>query len=240
MKDFSHVLIPILRLNGLDEFCEGDFPHLFSEFADEVVNVNRSMNLTAITEPLSFAVRHIADSLTVSRYIPKNASVIDVGCGAGFPSVPLAIARPDIKITALDSTAKRISFIASSAEKLGIKNITAIAARAEEAAQGELRSSFDCAVSRAVARLNILSELCIPFLKVGGRFAAMKGEDGENELKEAEKGIVTLGCGNISCDSFLLLGEGEEQRRVIVTAEKITVTDSKYPRDFSRIKKKPL
>ncbi|MBR5453860.1 MAG: 16S rRNA (guanine(527)-N(7))-methyltransferase RsmG [Clostridia bacterium] len=240
MKDFNDVLINALRQNGLELFCEGDLPRLFSEFADEVITVNKSMNLTAITDPLGFAVRHIADSLTVSRFIPQNASVIDVGCGAGFPSVPLAIARPDIKITALDSTAKRIAFIASSAEKLGIKNITAVAARAEDAARGELRGSFDCAVSRAVARLNILSELCIPFIKAGGIFAAMKGDSGEEELKEAEKGIATLGGGNISCHSFFLLGEAEEQKRVIVTAEKLSDTDGKYPRDFSRIKKKPL
>ena len=240
MMNFNDILINVLRQNGLDLFCGDDMIRLFSEFAEEVITVNKSMNLTAITDPLGFAVRHIADSLTVSSFIPQNSTVIDVGCGAGFPSVPLAIARPDIKITALDSTAKRIAFIASSAEKLAITNITAISARAEDAAQGELRGSFDCAVSRAVARLNILSELCIPFLKIGGRFAAMKGDSGEEELREAEKGIVTLGGGKISCHSFSLLGEAEEQKRVIITAEKTAPTDDKYPRDFSRIKKKPL
>ena len=136
------------------------------ELTQIMLEVNKTMNLTAITDIDAIIVKHYVDSLTVSRYIPQNSSVIDIGCGAGFPCLPLAIYREDLTITALDSTAKRIKYIDDTAKKLGITNIIPIAARAEELAKNtDYREKFDVATARAVAALPVLTELCLPFVK---------------------------------------------------------------------------
>ncbi len=241
MQNFSAELEQAFELNGLWAFFEPSLTDKFNQLADRLVEVNAVMNLTAITDPRGVAVRHIADSLTVCAHIPEGARVIDVGCGAGFPSLPLAIARPDISLLALDSTAKRISFVSDTARELGLSNVTAVAARAEDAARDPaMRESFDVSVSRAVARLNELGELCLPFVRVGGIFAAMKGDGAALELDEAKRGLKILGGDVESFDSFDLLGEDEEQSRAIIVVKKTAKTDGKYPRDYARIKKKPL
>ena len=241
MENFITELERAFELNGLKAFFEPCLTDKFNALADRLVEVNSVMNLTAITDPRGVAVRHIADSLTVCAHIPEGAKVIDIGCGAGFPSLPLAIARPDVTVLALDSTAKRISFVSETAALLGLDNLSAVAARAEDAAKDPtLRESFDVAVSRAVARLNVLDELCLPFVRVGGAFAAMKGDGAALELEEARRGLKIL-CGEVDClHSFELLGEDEPQSRAIIVVKKTAKTDEKYPRDYARIKKKPL
>ena len=214
--------------------------HLANDFevlANLLIETNEKYNLTAITDLDGIILRHFADSLTAARLIPDGASVIDVGTGGGFPSLPLAIARRDIKITALDSTAKKLEFVREAANTLSLKNITTLCQRAEDYAKDNGRELYDCAISRAVARLSVLSELCVPLVRVGGSFIALKGADGLAELEEAKKGLLALGMGKVRTEEFTLLDAGE---RVIVYAEKIKKTDAKYPRPYAKIKKSPL
>ncbi len=239
---FTEKFICAMNLNALSEFAAEALAERFHALTERMLTVNEHMNLTAITDMDGVILKHYVDSLTASKYIPQNASVIDVGCGAGFPSLPLAIARPDLHITALDSTAKRINYIKETAEMLDITGISAVAARAEELAHSaEFRGQFDIACARAVARLNVLCELCMPYVKKGGSFVAMKANSAE-EVTEAKSAVKKLGGKIISDDSFTLVshcGNGDDPRSVIVI-EKISETPEIYPRNNSQIKKKPL
>ena len=217
---------------GMEQY--GDKAESFKILLTELLRVNESMNLTAITDERGVIVRHFIDSLTVADLIPEGASVIDVGCGGGFPTLPLAIARPDLTVTALDSTAKKLTFVASVAEKLSL-NVTTLPKRAEEIP--ECREQFDVCVSRAVARMNLLTELCLPQVKVGGKFIAMKAQSGEEELREALGGIEKLGGKVADTAAFTLKDAGE---RYLITVEKIAPTPTAYPRPWGKIKKKPL
>lgn len=207
-----------------------------------MLEVNEHMNLTAITDCSQIILKHYVDSLSVAKYIPENARIIDIGCGAGFPSLPLAICRPDIRIVALDSTAKRINYVQNTANALGLTNLSAIAARAEDKAKDSLyRESFDVAVARAVADLPVLCELCLPFVKVGGHFASMKAARGDEELDNARRAIKTCGGGVVQMIHADLTGDGSnyEKRRLIII-EKVEKTPKNYPRNFAQISKKPL
>jgi len=220
---------------------EKEIEALFA-LTERMLEVNKSMNLTAITDESSIILKHYADSLTVSEYIPKDARVIDVGCGAGFPTLPLAIFRPDLSITALDGTAKRIEYVKQTAKLLGLDNVTAIAGRAEEyAAKPEYREKFDVATARAVAALPVLAELCLPFVKKGGAFVSMKASQGEQELENARNAIRLCGGAEATCDKLLLTADGENfETRVIIRTQKTVPTPTKYPRHYSQISKKPL
>ena len=218
--------------NNMGKYAE--FADEFAILLDSLLKVNESMNLTAITEPHDVIIRHFIDSLTVADEIPEGATVIDVGCGGGFPTLPLAIARRDLTITALDSTAKKLTFVDAMAKKLSLR-VTTLAKRAEEIP--ECREKFDVCVSRAVARMNLLVELCLPQVKVGGKFIAMKAQSGEEELAEARGGIETLGGKVAKTDAFTLADAGE---RYLITVDKIANTPSAYPRPWGKIKKKPL
>lgn len=215
---------------------------LLFALTQRMLEVNKSMNLTAITDEDSIILKHYADSLTVSEYIPQGARVIDIGCGAGFPTLPLAIFRPDLDITALDGTAKRIEYVKQTSKMLGLDNVTAIAGRAEEyAAKPEYRECFDVATARAVAALPVLSELCLPFVKKGGAFVSMKASQGEQELENARNAIRLCGGSEAICDKLLLTADGENfETRVIIKTQKTALTPTKYPRHYSQISKKPL
>lgn len=207
-----------------------------------MLEVNSYMNLTAITDISGIILKHYVDSLAVSAYISEGETVIDIGCGAGFPSLPLAIVRPDLKICALDSTAKRIRYVNETASKLGLENLTAVAARAEEFANlAEHREKYDCAVARAVAELPILAELCLPFVKLGGKFVSMKAARGDEELEKAENAIKLCGGANPTTirKDLTLNGVNFEERRLIII-DKVEKTSENYPRNFGRIQKKPL
>ncbi|MBE6546095.1 MAG: 16S rRNA (guanine(527)-N(7))-methyltransferase RsmG [Ruminococcaceae bacterium] len=207
-----------------------------------MLEVNKSMNLTAITDEKEVILRHYVDSLTVSAHIPQHARVIDVGCGAGFPSLPLAIFRPDLTILSLDGTAKRIAYVAETARLLGLERLEAVAGRAEELANSSAyRESFDVATARAVASFPILCELCLPFVRVGGQMIAMKSQQATEELMAAKHGISLCGGGNttaVSCD--LVSDSSEIEHRTLILIKKIEETPKKYPRHFSKISKKPL
>ena len=205
-----------------------------------LVEWNEKMNLTAITDAQGVAVKHFADSVSVLNYvdIPHNSSIIDVGTGAGFPGVVLKIARPDIKLTLLDSLNKRLVFLQN---VLGEINLSAdlIHSRAEDGGRDKnLRESFDYAVSRAVANMNVLSEYCLPYVHVGGSFLAFKGRGAESEISAAKSAIKTLGGKIAETYNFALPFDGGE--RAIVQIRKIAETPNKYPRNAGKIKSSPL
>ncbi len=211
----------------------------FEKLAELLVEQNKTMNLTAITDPDGIAVKHFADSLSaLSAYdFAENAKVLDVGTGAGFPSIPLLIARPDLEMTMIDSTAKKLKYVASTVETLGL-TAEVLHTRAEEAGQSkEYREKFDIVCSRAVAALNVLCEYCLPFVKVGGVFLAMKAAKAQEEIADAKNAIKTLG-GKIVAEKSFSLSDGGE--RTIVVIKKISQVPPKYPRVSAQIAKKPL
>ena len=211
----------------------------FEKLAFLLVEQNKTMNLTAITDPDGIAIKHFADSISAlsAAAFPQGAKVLDVGTGAGFPSIPLLIARPDLEMTMIDSTAKKLKYVASTVESLGL-NAEVLHTRAEEAGQNkEYREKFDIVCSRAVAALNVLCEYCLPFVKVGGVFLAMKGAKAQEEISDAKSAIKTLGGKIIDEKSFTLSDGGE---RTIVVIKKISQVPPKYPRVSAQIAKKPL
>lgn len=212
----------------------------FQKYFELLVEWNEKMNLTAITDESGVALKHFADSLSLLNFvdIPQNSSLADVGTGAGFPGVVLKIARPDIKLTLIDSLNKRLVFLNEVCSQLGI-DAELIHSRAEDGARDEkLRESFDFAVSRAVARMNVLSEYCLPYVKVGGAFCAMKGAQANEEFKESLNAINTLG-GKLENKYFFELPENGGERAIAVV-RKVRNTPQKYPRQSGKIKAKAL
>lgn len=205
-------------------------------FAELVLERNQVMNLTAITEPKAFAGLHLLDSLSL---IPLaglgSGSVVDVGTGAGFPGVPLAIALPGARVTLLDSLGKRVDFLREACGALGLENTRCVHARAEEFGE---RERFDWAVSRAVAPLPILCELSLPLVRTGGRFLAMKSSHSQEELEGAGRAISLLGGRAAWAKDYLIPGTDIQHRLICI--EKTSPTPKKYPRRFSQIKKQPL
>lgn len=208
------------------------------QFAGMMLERNQVMNLTAITEPKDVAALHLLDSLSLLPLAGlKRERLIDVGCGAGFPGVPLAIAGPGLDITLLDSQKKRVDFLREACGALGLGNTRCIHGRAEEFAQDE-REAFDIAVSRAVAALPVLCELCLPLVKTGGRMLAMKSSHSEDEINGAGNAVKVLG-GRIEWVKDYTI-PGTEVIHRVVCIEKITTCPKKYPRRFALIKKQPL
>lgn len=211
----------------------------FDKYAEMLVETNKTLNLTAITEPDEIVSKHFCDCLSLLREveIPHGATLIDVGTGAGFPGLVLLIARPDIKITLMDSTKKRLTFVQSVVDELGL-DANVVHFRAEEAGKNpSFREKFDFVTARAVANMQTLSEYCLPFLKVGGTFAAMKGAKASDELNTAKGAIKILGGKVESAKEFTLPDCGE---RSVLCVKKISQTPSKYPRPSAQIAKKPL
>ncbi len=208
---------------------------LMSRFAEAMLEKNRVMNLTAITEPEAVAELHFVDCVSLLQaadFVGKT--VIDVGCGAGFPGVPLKLAEPSIRLTLLDSLAKRTAWLSQTLAALGVE-AEVVTARAEEFAAVR-REQYDLAVSRAVARLPILCELCMPYVKPGGRFVAMKGAMAMEELSEAAHAIERLG-GEVERVYAYPVADAEHRAVVI---RKTARTPAQYPRPFAKIKKSPL
>ena len=207
-------------------------------FARAVLEKNKVMNLTAITDDADFARLHLLDSaalLSIADFGGKR--VVDVGTGAGFPGVPLRILCPDVRMTLLDSTGKRIDFLRETCDALGLTGVDCVHARAEEFA-AEHREAFDLAVSRAVAALPVLCELCLPLVKVGGQFLAMKSARSDEELEGAMDAITTLG-GRLADVVDYPIPDSDVTHRVIVI-DKVDKTPPRYPRAFGKIKKAPL
>jgi 16S rRNA (guanine527-N7)-methyltransferase len=205
------------------------------DFGAAVVEQNKVMNLTAITEPEQVAKLHLLDSLTVLTLEDlRGKKLIDVGCGAGFPGVPLAIACPEADITLLDSLGKRMIWLNTILPTLGVE-ATCVTARAEEYVK-DCRETFDFATSRAVARLNILLELSAPYVKVGGAVLAMKGTAAREELEEAKNAIRQLGLQLERVEEFPADGTAH----TVIVLRKVRPTPPKYPRRYAKIKQEPL
>ena len=223
--------LPRLGLELGDEICVQ-----LCDFGRAMVKQNEVMNLTGITEDAPVAKLHLLDSLTVLACADlKGKRIIDVGCGAGFPGVPLAIACPEAGVTLLDSLAKRMNWLETVLPQLGIKNAECITARAEEAVSTR-RESYDFATSRAVARLNMLLELTAPYVKVGGKVLAMKGAAAREELEEAKGAISKLGLKIEEVREFPVDGA----MHAVIVLRKVSPTPAKYPRRFAKIKQNPL
>ena len=223
--------LPQLELSLSDEIC-----NQLCDFGRAMVKQNEVMNLTGITEDSQVAKLHLLDSLTVLCCADlEGKSIIDVGCGAGFPGVPVAIASPKAKVTLLDSLAKRMNWLEIAVPALGVKNAEFVTARAEEAVATR-RESYDYATSRAVARLNILLELTAPYVKVGGAVLAMKGAAAKEELEEAKSAISKLGLKLESVREFPVDGA----MHAVIVLRKVNPTPAKYPRRFAKIKQNPL
>ena len=209
----------------------------FSFYYNFLVEENQKYNLTAITEPEQVVIKHFIDSILPEKLIPQNASVIDVGTGAGFPGVPLRIIRPDIKLTLVDSLQKRINFLNILIDKLSLKDVKTFHSRSEDFALTN-RENFDIATSRAVASMPTLAEYLLPLVKVGGKAIMYKGEKIEEELKLGKKAIVILG-GEISKTHEFYLDEAES-KRFVLEIKKVKHTDKKYPRGKNLPKTKPI
>jgi len=208
----------------------------FGKYTELITYYNTFMNLTAITEKDEIYVKHYLDSLLGAAFLDKNSTVIDVGSGAGFPAIPLKIYRPDLKITMLDSLNKRVNFLKNTAKELDLTEINAVHLRAEDAGKGEYRERYDYAVARAVADMSVLSEYTLPFIKIGGKFVAYKGE-AEEELKAAENALKILGGIVESVEKFTL---PDGSKRSIIIVKKIKNTPPKYPRGQNKPRISPL
>ena len=237
MKYPLELMTTVLDKNGI-KYDEKVLERL-DKYAEMLVEWNEKINLTAITDPEGIVIKHFLDCALLLKYVdmPKGATVIDVGTGAGFPGMVLKIFRPDIELTLLDGLNKRLVFLNEVLTALGLKART-VHLRAEEAGKAAAhRESYDLVTARAVARLNTLYEYCLPLCKVGGVFCSMKGPSAEEELAEAARAAGILGGskGEIKLETLT----GEEKRAFVIT-KKISQTPPKYPRISAKISKQPL
>ena len=203
----------------------------FQTYSNLLISWNEKMNLTAVTDPEGISLRHFADSVSPLYYanFPEKSKIIDIGTGAGFPGIPIKIMRPDIEITLMDSLNKRINFLKEVSEKLNLEKVECVHARAEEfSKKAEYREKYDIGISRAVARLKVLSEYVIPFVKVGGYFISMKAKDIEEETEEAKEIISVLGGKIEEIKEFQIPNTDVTRKLVII--KKVKPTDKKYPR----------
>ncbi len=243
-KNFDKQLISAFTANGMTLSAPQRVS--LTGLTDEMLRVNGQMNLTAVTDPGEIAVKHYVDCASVADLPPEGALVCDIGAGAGFPTLPLAILRPDLKITAVDSTDKRMRYVAQTAEMLGLTGVSTLTARAEELGKkAEYRETFDFVTARAVAPLNILCELCLPLVKIGGRFCALKAAGGREELEQAKRAAESLGATVEEIREFSLADPfgtipQDALKRVLILFEKTSETPEKYPRRYAKIQSKPL
>ena len=211
----------------------------FFEYMNLLIEWNEKMNLTAIIDPEEIILKHFIDSVTILKDIEDNSKIVDVGTGAGFPGIPLSIMNPTLKITLVDSLNKRLIFLQEVVNKLGLKNIEIVHARAEEFGQNKMyRENFDIATSRAVANMSTLSEYLIPLVKVGGKVISMKASEAQEEINDAKKAIEVLG-GKIEKIEEFNLPQSDIGRTVIII-RKNKPTPNKYPRKPGTPSKEPI
>ena len=247
---FEAQFCEIMRKNGLDRYCKEPFLSKYASFLELFFAENARTNLSAIRTPAEAIAKHLADCLLAESCFPEGATVLDIGCGGGFPSFPLAIARPDLQITAIDSTKKKVDFVSHTAGELNLSNLKTICGRVEAPEQANLRVRFDIVTGRAVANLRVFAELALPFAKTGGLLIAFKGAQGAEELDEAQNAIRTLGGTperDLSCSLFCpisqpdgILTDYQKERRHLLIVRKQKLTPPQYPRAYAAILKRPL
>ncbi|MGL5977972.1 MAG: 16S rRNA (guanine(527)-N(7))-methyltransferase RsmG [Erysipelotrichaceae bacterium] len=208
----------------------------FELYMETLIEWNEKMNLTAITQPDEIYEKHFLDCILPSFEVEIQGSLCDVGAGAGFPSIPLKIAYPELQVTIVEPLGKRVTFLTHLCQVLELDDVTLVNARAEDFAK-DYREHFDFVSARAVANMPMLAELCIPLVRIGGTFLALKGQNGEEEYRESKKAIALLGC-ELKQQFVQTLLDGST--RVNFEFTKIKATPKKYPRAFAQIKKAPL
>ena len=263
LSTFSELFRAVFRQNNLERYCTEAIIEQFCCFTNLLIDANERVNLTAIREVPDIIAKHYADCLLAEPLFPKKSVVLDLGCGGGFPTIPIAIVRPDLHITALDSTHKKIAFVTETVGALGLPNVKPVCARAEDSSLSHLHNSFDVVTSRAMAKMNALCELALPFVKIGGKLIAYKGMNGEAELQEAGSALRILGSEQAESIPMQLklpfeqtsMARGAEtfalnsassasivhtERRCLLIATKTRATPPQYPRAYAAILKKPL
>ena len=224
--------------NGIDGCLTPEKEEKLIALSAYLTEYNKKVNLTAITDEDGIYAKHITDCALILPFIRDGASVLDVGCGGGFPSLPVAILRDDVTVSAMDSTAKKLAFVSYAAEKMGLSNISVICGRAEELCVPPLRGSFDVVTARAVSSLPVLLELCLPYVKKGGIFAAMKSD--ASELDASSYASSVLGAKPGTAHPMKLVCADCEAERCVITFEKSRPTPAGYPRRYTQIKSGPL
>lgn len=239
MTEIEKLLSESLKTLGID--INENQVKQFMMYKDLLIEWNEKMNLTAITEDREVIQKHFVDCVSIASKIeiPENINVIDVGTGAGFPGIPVKIAFPHINITLLDSLNKRINFLEEVVKNLELENVNCIHSRAEDGGQNEeYREKYDMCISRAVANLSVLSEYCLPFVKVGGTFVSLKGPDVTEELNEGRKAIEKLGGEIIKIEKISIPKSDITHSLVII--KKVRQTPKQYPRKAGKVTKNPI
>ncbi|MBR6675969.1 MAG: 16S rRNA (guanine(527)-N(7))-methyltransferase RsmG [Clostridia bacterium] len=241
VNEFKSRLTALCEKAGLSHLCSGNEDKIYT-ICSQLDQKSKQFNLTAITDPEEVLRKHIIDCLFAAECVRalagEGATLLDVGSGAGFPSLPIAAVLPFVNVTAMDATAKKTVYMNDTASLAKIGNFNAVNKRAEEAAREGMAASFELVSARAVARLNVLMELCVPFLKLGGYFVSMKGAAADEEMKEAESAAKKLGATFVKKVPYTL--PDLDDARFILIYRKDSKTPSLYPRNFSQISKKPL
>lgn len=236
-EDFKQTLSQLLKEINIEIKLEQI--NKFYEYMNLLLEWNEKINLTAITEQKDIILKHFVDCLTIQKYLSKEQKIVDIGTGAGFPGIPLAIMEEMCHFVLVDALNKRVNFLNEVKEKLDLQNVLAIHMRAEEFGQNKVyREKFDIAVSRAVANLSVLAEYLLPVIKVGGKVICMKGNQVEDEIRQAEFAVKELGGRIKEKEEFCL--PGTEMKRNIIIIEKIKSTPNKYPRKSGIPSKQPL
>ncbi|MBO5439787.1 MAG: 16S rRNA (guanine(527)-N(7))-methyltransferase RsmG [Clostridia bacterium] len=241
MSIFTNKLISVANKNQATKNLINEENAIRLEaLTSHMLEVNKTLNLTAIKDEDGVILKHLVDSSAVIPFIPENATLCDIGCGGGFPSLVIAVLRPDVSVFSVDSVSKKVAYVENTAKLFGLNNESVSNERAEVLGQGSKREGFDIVTARAVGRLNLISELCLPLVKVGGAFLAMKSLSTDEELDEAKKAIDLLGGKVEKVFTYTLTDGNEEIERSIVVIRKIKNTPQKYPRNNSQISKRPL
>ena len=224
--------------NGLSQYLSDEKEKKLDILCRLLLEYNKKVNLTALTEPDDIFAKHIADSAMLLPYLTKAETLLDVGCGGGFPSLPVAILNENITVTAMDATKKKLDFVLYAKEQLGLDNISTLNGRAEELCSEGLRGGFDAVTARAVASLPVLCELCVPYVKVGGVFLAMKTDT--SELETSFNALKLTGAEHEKSVEYKLFCGTETAGRCIMIFKKTHLTQNKYPRKYAIIKSHPL